>query len=178
MTRVSCTAGWSTPLPTTCCRALWRTAPPAHQTAFIRQHWPHTYHHGLINYKDTKTKCCHLKNCPVKGLCGRCWYFRPSFAPLTFSLVHTPPPCVFLLYLKYVTPGRWQCVAGTCVPAGCDHSLGSSTRLGKNFAQLFQTCSKQAFSKCRDVPPPPTSSPIHTHLDALCLSAGDKALFA
>ena len=24
-----------------------------------------------------------------------------------------------------------QCVAGTCVPAGCDHSLGSSTRLGK-----------------------------------------------
>ncbi len=28
--------------------------------------------HGLINYKDTKVKCCHLKNWPVKRLCGRC----------------------------------------------------------------------------------------------------------
>jgi hypothetical protein len=28
--------------------------------------------HGLINYKDTKTKCRHLKKfIPVKGLCGR-----------------------------------------------------------------------------------------------------------
>ena len=25
----------------------------------------------LINYIDTKAKCRHLKNLPVKGLCGR-----------------------------------------------------------------------------------------------------------
>jgi hypothetical protein len=28
--------------------------------------------YALINYKDTKTKCCHLKNRPVKGLSGKC----------------------------------------------------------------------------------------------------------
>ncbi len=28
--------------------------------------------HGLINYKETKAKCRHLKYWPVKGLCGRC----------------------------------------------------------------------------------------------------------
>jgi hypothetical protein len=28
--------------------------------------------HGLINYKDTNAKYRHLKNLPVKGLCGRC----------------------------------------------------------------------------------------------------------
>jgi hypothetical protein len=27
------------------------------------------YSHGLENYKDTKEKCRHLKNLPVKGLC-------------------------------------------------------------------------------------------------------------
>ncbi len=29
-----------------------------------------TCYHRLINYIDTKAKCCHLKNWPVKGLCG------------------------------------------------------------------------------------------------------------
>jgi hypothetical protein len=44
--------------------------------------------HGLINYKDTKAKCRHLKNRIVKGLCGRCltefidWRYRQS---LVFS---------------------------------------------------------------------------------------------
>ncbi len=28
--------------------------------------------HGLLNYIDTKAKCRHLKNWPVKALCGRC----------------------------------------------------------------------------------------------------------
>ena len=28
--------------------------------------------HGLLNYRDTEAQCCHLKNLPVKGLCGRC----------------------------------------------------------------------------------------------------------
>jgi hypothetical protein len=27
--------------------------------------------HGLMKYKDTKTKCCHLKNLPVKEFCGK-----------------------------------------------------------------------------------------------------------
>ncbi len=47
--------------------------------------WDHPWKN---NYKDNKTKCRHLKNWPVKGLCGRCLlefigsqpcYFRPSF---------------------------------------------------------------------------------------------------
>jgi hypothetical protein len=49
---------------------------------------------GTFNYRDTKAKCRHLKNWPVKGLCGRClseyidwifnqscWNFRNSFLP-------------------------------------------------------------------------------------------------
>jgi hypothetical protein len=31
------------------------------------------YDHRLTNYIDTKTNCLHLKNLPVKGLCGRCY---------------------------------------------------------------------------------------------------------
>jgi hypothetical protein len=73
----------------------------------------HGWHHGLINYIDTKAKCSLLKNLPVKGLCGRClsefidwrysqscWYniYDPALwtiAPLTLSLVQSPPlPCV------------------------------------------------------------------------------------
>jgi hypothetical protein len=30
--------------------------------------------HGLINYKDTKAKCRHLKKIHVKELCGRYLY--------------------------------------------------------------------------------------------------------
>ncbi len=78
--------------------------------------------HLLINYKDTKTKC-HLKNWPVKGLCGRCllefrdwrysqscWYFVPALwtiAPLTFSLFHPPP-----LSLCQRTVCYWEGVRG------------------------------------------------------------------
>ncbi len=60
-------------------------------------------HHGLVNYMDTKAKCRHPKNWPVKGLCGRCssefidwrysqpcWYISDpvlwTVATLTFSL--------------------------------------------------------------------------------------------
>ena len=28
-------------------------------------------HHWLVNYVDTKAKCCHLKKWPGKGLCVR-----------------------------------------------------------------------------------------------------------
>jgi hypothetical protein len=73
----------------------------------------------IINYKDTKRKCRHLKKFPVKGLCCRCllkyidWrqsvmvgIFDPALwtiAPLTFSLVQPPPPppCVKVLYSSY-----------------------------------------------------------------------------
>jgi hypothetical protein len=54
--------------------------------------------HGLINYKDTKTKC-RLYWCSVEFIDLRysqsCWNFRPSFVnycSLTFFLVHPPPP--------------------------------------------------------------------------------------
>jgi hypothetical protein len=46
--------------------------------------------HGLINTIDTKAKCRHLKNLPVKGFCGRCLSVRgplPSSDP-----IHPPPP--------------------------------------------------------------------------------------
>jgi hypothetical protein len=39
------------------------------------------YEHGLTNYIDTKAHCRHLKNWPVKGICGRClsvWGPLPS----------------------------------------------------------------------------------------------------
>ncbi len=29
-------------------------------------------HHGLIKYRDAKSKCCHLKKLPVQIDCGRC----------------------------------------------------------------------------------------------------------
>ncbi len=66
--------------------------------------------HGLINYKDAKAKCCHLKTWHIEGLCGRwlseyvewrysksCWYFRPSFVNycptnLLSGLIPPPPP--------------------------------------------------------------------------------------
>ncbi len=48
--------------------------------------------HGLINYIDTKAKCCHRKNLPVKGLCGRrfsVWRLRPIPPPLHYVYVYT-----------------------------------------------------------------------------------------
>ncbi len=83
--------------------------------------------HGLLNYIDTKAKCRHLKNGPVKGVCSRClsefidwrysrscWYFRPSFVNcctynlLSGSTLPPPPlPCVKVQYILHI-----QCVAG------------------------------------------------------------------
>ncbi len=86
-----------------------------------------------MNYIDTKAKCHHLKNWPVKRLFGRflsefidCiftvshgWYFRPSFViccPLTFSLVQLlaslPPPslCQSTVY----TDSVWLGGGGGC----------------------------------------------------------------
>ncbi len=56
--------------------------------------------HGLINYKDINTKC-RLYWRLIEFIDWRysqlCWYFRPMQlpalpGPLTFSLVHLPPP--------------------------------------------------------------------------------------
>ncbi len=53
--------------------------------------------HGILNYKDTKAKCRHIKNWPLKGLCGRCLSeFMNSalrtVAPLTFCLAQHSHP--------------------------------------------------------------------------------------
>ncbi len=54
--------------------------------------------HGLINFKNTKTKC-RICWCLIEFRDWRysqsCWYFRPSFVnycPSTFSMVHLPHP--------------------------------------------------------------------------------------
>jgi hypothetical protein len=56
----------------------------------------YTFHrnHGLINYIDTKAKCCHLKSWQGEGLCGRClsvWGSEPH--TLTYTL------CVYSLII-------------------------------------------------------------------------------
>ncbi len=81
---------------------------------------PHA--HGLINYIDTKAKCHHLKNKSVEGLCGRClsefidwrysqscWYFLPTVALLTFSLVQHPPLSLFQSKDSVWLGGRGGC---------------------------------------------------------------------
>ncbi len=47
--------------------------------------------HGLINYKDTKTKCRRLKILTCKGTLRQVPSFV-NYCPLTFFLVHFPPP--------------------------------------------------------------------------------------
>jgi hypothetical protein len=108
-----------------------------HQSLIYTPHFIHALTicyftpHGLINYIDTKAKCRHLKHWPVKGLGGRClsefidWryivshvgIFDPALwtvAPLTFSLVHSPPPsplpCVKVQYIQTVC--GWEGVGG------------------------------------------------------------------
>ncbi len=100
--------------------------------------------HGLTHYIDTKAKCRHLKNWPVKGHCGRClsefrdgryshscWHFDPAlwtFAPLTFSLVQlSPAPLPFVnKYTAYTY--TVQCVRGVGV-------WGSWPQTDKHLAQ-------------------------------------------
>ncbi len=81
--------------------------------------WVHP-NHGLINYKHTKTKC-RLYWCLIEFVDWKysqsCWYFRPSFvtiAPLTFSLVHIPPPTLSKVKVQYIqTVCGWE-GAGWC----------------------------------------------------------------
>ncbi len=73
--------------------------------------------HGLINYKDTKTKC-RLYWCLVKLIDWRysqsCWYFRPSFVNYTLSLVNlphpSPPSLPFKVHVQTVC--GWEGVGG------------------------------------------------------------------
>ncbi len=84
---------------------------------------------GLINYIDSKAKCRHLKNWPVKGLCGRCWsefidwryspscwYFRPSFLNFCPSNLRSgstlPPSPPSLCEVYCIVYTRTQCVRG------------------------------------------------------------------
>ncbi len=107
--------------------------------------------HGLINYADTKAKWRHLKNWPVKGLCGRClskfidlryiqscWYFRPSFVNccpsnlLSGSTHHSPPPHpVWIKYAVYTYTVCGVAGMGFCwrpYSAGVQHSRLYLTR--------------------------------------------------
>ncbi len=80
------------------------------------------------NNIDTKAKCRHLKNLPVKRLCGRClsefvvwrysqsyWYFRPSFVnccPSNILSVSTLPPYPLPCVNKYTVYTYTMCVGG------------------------------------------------------------------
>ncbi len=68
-----------------------------------------TYTHGLINYKDTRAKCPHLKNWAVKGLCGRC----SSEFPLSPSLWFNSPP--FPVWISTYTVFKYT----VCKGRGC-----------------------------------------------------------
>ncbi len=91
-----------------------------------------TLNHELINFIDTKAKCRHIKNWPVKGLCGRCvsefidwrysqswWYFRPSFLNccpsnlLSGSTLPPPLPCVNKNTVYTYTVCRGRGVSGS-----------------------------------------------------------------
>ncbi len=117
---------------------------PRCDVSFSKRSWVSRliYYHGLINYRDTKTKCRHLKKLTVKVLCGRCllefvdwrysqscWYFRPSFVnycPSNLLSGSLPPPlhpCVKVQCIKTVS--GWEGVgAGVWVlsPVG-EHVL-------------------------------------------------------
>ncbi len=92
--------------------------------------------HGLINYKDTKTKCRHLTKLTCKGTCGRCllefiywrysqscWYFWPSFVnnwPSNRLPGSTPPALppslcqITYAYRQWVASRGWGRGRGCC----------------------------------------------------------------
>jgi hypothetical protein len=119
----------------------------------------HSSDHGLINYIDTEAKCCHLKNWPEKGLCGRClqslwrysqscWYFRPSFVkcrPTNFLCGSTlpPPPFPVSKYSIYR-----QCVA--------EKGWGMLSPVGDHILQEINILSLTRFRTCKIAKPPQT----------------------
>jgi hypothetical protein len=79
------------------------------------------YNHRLINYKDTKTKCRHLKKVTCEGTSRQvfirvyrhsqsCWYFRPSFVNYCPSNLLSSSPFLPFPVSKYSI--YRQCVAG------------------------------------------------------------------
>ncbi len=72
--------------------------------------------HGLINYVDTKVKCRHKENWPVKVICGKCftefigwrysqscWYYQHSFVtccPSNLLSGSTLPPYPFHVWIS------------------------------------------------------------------------------
>ncbi len=91
-----------------------------------------SYRHGLIHFKDTKTKC-HLYRCLIEFIDWRysqsCWYFRPSFVSYCPSnLLSGSPPSQSTEYTDSVWLGEgW----GVLSCAG-DHNL-------QNFNTLYLT---------------------------------------
>jgi hypothetical protein len=122
--------------------------------------------HWLINYIDTKAKCRHLKNLPVKRLYGgclsefidwryllynqSCWYFRLSFVnccPSNLLSASTLPPSSFLcVKVQYIqTACGWQGV-GVLSPVA-DHIL-----------QEFNTLYPTKFTTYKIARPPQTKT--------------------
>ncbi len=63
------------------------------------------HYHGLINYKDTKAKCRHLKKLPVKGQAAGVWGLLPLLWPHTTTT--TPYTMYTYVYSEYLfTQGR------------------------------------------------------------------------
>ncbi len=85
--------------------------------------------HGLINYKDTKTKCCHLKkftcNCIATfrlvfirvyklEIQSVMFVFRPSFCPSNFLSGSLPLPCVKVQDIQTVCDWEGVGVVKSC----------------------------------------------------------------
>ncbi len=84
-------------------------------------------HLGLMNYIDTKAKCCHVKNLTCKGTLRQVFIivyilqiqrhvgiFDPAFwtvAPLTFSLVQLSPSPPFPVWIRMLYT-RMLCLRG------------------------------------------------------------------
>ncbi len=124
------------------------------------------YRHGLNNYKDTKPKC-RLYWCLIEFIDWRysqsCWYFRPALwtiAPLTFSLVSSPPPPPSLrviticrkvpLEVNFLDNYISHCIQSN-LSKGLNHASENSSRNleGHNFffleavLTLYKACSVQ-----------------------------------
>ncbi len=102
--------------------------------------------HGQINIIDTKAKCRHLKNLPVKGLCGRClsvWGSLPSFDAIPYT-----PPYTLYTYIRVY-----------CIPTYSHRERGGGGKLTRE--KVRGATIHKAGSK---IPTWLTVSPVYKHL--------------